>query len=168
MTPSQWTEARRARIAELWSQDMTAKQIAENMGGFEHCEDGGRNAVIAAAHRFKLPSRGPRCVDPVILAKRAEIHKRQQAESQRNRRGTQQAQEPKPVVHFVAPLNIPFADLRRFSNTEANQCRHIGADEGSPLFLSCGNETAPGQSYCAHCHTILYRPRQSGSFAVAA
>jgi hypothetical protein len=32
-----------------------------------------------------------------------------------------------------------------------NQCRYIHAEPAEPNYLACGNETAPGQSYCAHC-----------------
>lgn len=46
-----WTEERIERLKTLWSQGMTASQIAEELGGVS------RNAVIGKAHRLDLQSR---------------------------------------------------------------------------------------------------------------
>jgi GcrA cell cycle regulator len=46
-----WTDERIDRLKELWTQGMTASQIAEELGGVS------RNAVIGKAHRLGLQSR---------------------------------------------------------------------------------------------------------------
>ncbi|MGZ8420793.1 MAG: GcrA family cell cycle regulator [Allosphingosinicella sp.] len=46
-----WTDERIDRLKELWTQDMTASQIADELGGVS------RNAVIGKAHRLGLQSR---------------------------------------------------------------------------------------------------------------
>ena len=46
-----WTDERIERLKELWSQGMTASQIADELGGVS------RNAVIGKAHRLGLQSR---------------------------------------------------------------------------------------------------------------
>jgi GcrA cell cycle regulator len=46
-----WTDERIDRLKELWSNGMTASQIAEELGGVS------RNAVIGKAHRLGLQSR---------------------------------------------------------------------------------------------------------------
>jgi len=46
-----WTDERIERLKELWSQGITASQIAEELGGVS------RNAVIGKAHRLGLQSR---------------------------------------------------------------------------------------------------------------
>src|SRR5690349_23076687 len=46
-----WTDERIDRLKELWSQGMTASQIADALGGVS------RNAVIGKAHRLGLQSR---------------------------------------------------------------------------------------------------------------
>src|SRR5256885_15297496 len=46
-----WTDERIDRLKELWSQGITASQIAEALGGVS------RNAVIGKAHRLGLQSR---------------------------------------------------------------------------------------------------------------
>ena len=46
-----WTDERIDRLKELWTQGMTASQIADELGGVS------RNAVIGKAHRLGLESR---------------------------------------------------------------------------------------------------------------
>lgn len=46
-----WTDERIDRLRELWSQGITASQIADELGGVS------RNAVIGKAHRLGLQSR---------------------------------------------------------------------------------------------------------------
>lgn len=46
-----WTDERIDRLRELWSQGVTASQIADELGGVS------RNAVIGKAHRLGLQSR---------------------------------------------------------------------------------------------------------------
>jgi len=46
-----WTEDRVGQLRELWSQGLSASQIAERLGGVT------RNAVIGKAHRLALASR---------------------------------------------------------------------------------------------------------------
>ncbi len=46
-----WTDERIERLKELWSNGMTASQIADELGGVS------RNAVIGKAHRLGLQSR---------------------------------------------------------------------------------------------------------------
>ena len=47
----EWTEARVDQLKQLWSDGLTACQIAEKLGGVS------RNAVIGKAHRLGLSSR---------------------------------------------------------------------------------------------------------------
>ena len=46
-----WTDERIDRLKSLWSQGMTASQIADELGGVS------RNAVIGKAHRLGLEAR---------------------------------------------------------------------------------------------------------------
>src|SRR5687767_2748587 len=46
-----WTDERIDRLKDLWSQGMTASQIADELGGVS------RNAVIGKAHRLGLKAR---------------------------------------------------------------------------------------------------------------
>src|SRR5262245_34601223 len=50
-THRSWTDERIDRLKKLWSQGVTASQIADELGGVS------RNAVIGKAHRLGLQSR---------------------------------------------------------------------------------------------------------------
>ncbi|MDB5617064.1 GcrA family cell cycle regulator [Tardiphaga sp.] len=161
---SGWTEARKQRLADLWSSDMAPEAIAKEMGAFEHTADGGRKAVIGKANRMGLPAKRPRCEDPVERERRAEVKRVKDAARQQRIRDalavvTPPAQKPEPrppIEPFAGSLEIPFRDLNLYRSTESNQCRFIA--DGGPDYLACGNETLPGKSYCAHHHAICCPP----------
>ncbi|KKL67299.1 hypothetical protein LCGC14_2136340, partial [marine sediment metagenome] len=46
-----WTEARVARLTELWNQGVAARLIAVDIGLT-------KNAIVGKAHRLELPGRG--------------------------------------------------------------------------------------------------------------
>lgn len=58
------------------------------------------------------------------------------------------------IPEYQGSLNIPFADLKPFSNYEPNECRYIAAEPPGPDYLACGNKTVPGASYCPHCGPV--------------
>jgi hypothetical protein len=51
---------------------------------------------------------------------------------------------------------IPFLDLRRFQDSEPNQCRYIADEPPGPLYLACSAETRAGESYCPRCSRIVH------------
>ncbi|SFM00129.1 GcrA cell cycle regulator [Bradyrhizobium sp. NFR13] len=73
--------------------------------------------------------------------------------------------EPEPLElapPFAGSLSLEFADLRPFSTEQVNQCR-FPEGEG-PAFLYCGNPTAPGASWCGHCHEKAHQPDSRPKF----
>ena len=48
---SGWTKERGDLVEKLWGEGLTAEEIAKEIGGFEHCEDGGRHAILGFAYR---------------------------------------------------------------------------------------------------------------------
>ena len=82
-----WTDERIDRLKELWTQGMTASQIADELGG------GRRNAVIGKAHRLGLQSRP----SPVKPNEPAPASRRRAESRQRPRR------EPKPTPRAAEP-----------------------------------------------------------------
>ncbi|HEY1605679.1 MAG TPA: GcrA family cell cycle regulator [Allosphingosinicella sp.] len=77
-----WTDERIERLKSLWSQGITASQIADELGGVS------RNAVIGKAHRLGLQSR-PSPVKP--------------NEEEEARPAETEAARPAPSVHATAP-----------------------------------------------------------------
>src|ERR1700742_3485651 len=60
-----WTDERFELLRKLWSEGLSASQIAAQLGGVS------RNAVIGKVHRLKLSSRGRAAAAPVRQKKTA-------------------------------------------------------------------------------------------------
>lgn len=52
-----WSQQRIEDFKSLHQTGLSFSLIAEKLGGFDHCKDGGRSACIGMAHRLKLPER---------------------------------------------------------------------------------------------------------------
>ncbi|HEX4736015.1 MAG TPA: GcrA family cell cycle regulator [Allosphingosinicella sp.] len=111
-----WTDERIERLKELWSQGITASQIADELGGVS------RNAVIGKAHRLGLQSRpspvkpneeeegghaevdGPRAAPAAApAAPAAAPEPRLTAEAAPAQAQPQPAQPPQPQIRSIGP-----------------------------------------------------------------
>lgn len=54
-----WRNDRNALIAYFWNEGYAGKEIAQRVGGFEHCRNGGHNAVCGIAHRHRKSAGSP-------------------------------------------------------------------------------------------------------------
>ena len=52
-----WTPERTAKCERLWKEGLSASEVAERLGGFDHCDDGGRRAVLGKLDRLGLIGR---------------------------------------------------------------------------------------------------------------
>lgn len=66
---SDWTGERIAALTQHWADGLSASQCAKALGGFDHCRDGGRSAVIGKVARLKLSKR--KTTQTVPLGERA-------------------------------------------------------------------------------------------------
>jgi GcrA cell cycle regulator len=155
-----WTKERVELLKRYWADGESASRIAFLLGGFEHCDDGGRNAVIGKVHRLKLAgretavaSRSPR---PRETADRAVWNK-----DKRTERTPPALSSPGVPPRPVEPvsLDIPITDLR------PGQCKW---PHGDGPFLFCGHTSEAGAVYCAFHKRIAYRPaeRQAKPFLI--
>lgn len=73
MSAYRWTMHRKNMLRLLWP-DYSASQIAKQLGGFDHCQDGGAHAVNNQAARMGLPtkSRAIRTVSHTTLVFQSE------------------------------------------------------------------------------------------------
>jgi GcrA cell cycle regulator len=103
-----WTDERIDRLKELWTQGMTASQIADELGGVS------RNAVIGKAHRLGLQSRpspvkpneGPGETAPSPFEPQAETEAEPEAaESETDESGSEA--EAGPVAAATTPAPAP-------------------------------------------------------------
>jgi GcrA cell cycle regulator len=176
-----WTDERIDRLKDLWSNGMTASQIADELGGVS------RNAVIGKAHRLGLQSR-PSPVKPnepvpapVAQPPAAEpAPPRSQAEAPASEaQPAAPAQAPLPQIRSIGPGGflrqgpgdqqspIPPAPPRRLvpakpsaevadktSLLDLNEkiCKWPLGHPGEPDFHFCGRPANPGFPYCVeHC-----------------
>lgn len=110
-----WTDERIERLKELWSNGMTASQIADELGGVS------RNAVIGKAHRLGLQSR-PSPVKPNEPAPAAAKEK---------------AEEPAPAPAPQAAEPTP--------TEQAEQAPWDEPDEDEEAAAPAASEAAPTQ-----------------------
>jgi GcrA cell cycle regulator len=90
-----WTDERIERLTTLWTQGMTASQIADELGGVS------RNAVIGKAHRLGLQSR------PSPVKPNEEGDEREAAPAPQPRA---EAPEARPAAAAPRPAEAPSAD----------------------------------------------------------
>ena len=152
-----WNDERDAAITRMWSEDLTASQIAQRIGGTT------RNAVIGRVRRLNLPYRNPHRVGlaPWRTGQDDRIHKARVAI---------RYSVPKPKKKKLPPVrellqSLPTEPLPprdpmpaqvSFNDLEAHHCRApVGTEFHPDKPYYCGEEKIPGSSYC-ECHTRRY------------
>jgi GcrA cell cycle regulator len=114
-----WTDERIERLKNLWSQGVTASQIADELGGVS------RNAVIGKAHRLGLQSR-PSPVKPNEAEAAAPVAEKPQPE--RKAPAPEAKAEPKMEPQRAAPAQAAPASTAPASTPSSPQpqIRSIG------------------------------------------
>jgi len=162
-----WTDERVEHLKQLWSDGLSASQIASKLGGIT------RNAVIGKVHRLGLSGRG----SPSRTSRPRSRKPRQSAPAAGTATVTQfptagatalkpevQAQAapetrpaPKPSpVREVAPSGKRVDILHLSERT----CRWPIGEPGSEEFCFCGAMPKAGLPYCEHHARIAYQPIQ--------
>jgi len=49
-----WSTERQALLRKFWGQGLSGKDVAKEMGGFEHCDDGGRSSVLGQVRKNRI------------------------------------------------------------------------------------------------------------------
>ncbi len=155
-----WTDERVELLKKLWSEGLSASQIAGEFGGIT------RNAVIGKVHRLGLSGRAKA---PSSSAPR----------QRKPRAPAQFIRPPRPMTRgntALAPRSAPLFEVEVEAEpelvdnvipmgqrctilqlTEAT-CHWPVGDPGSPDFFFCGGKSANGLPYCAHHSRIAYQP----------
>lgn len=159
-----WTDERVALLKRLWSEGLSASQIAAELGGVT------RNAVIGKVHRLGLSGREKPSASPVTKPRKPAPVLHTPARAAPMFRGnTALAVSEAPVMKaFIAtepaPRRVPvevalvctpvtIMDLRE------GMCRWPMGDPSSAEFRFCGGRSAGASGpYCAHHATIAYQP----------
>jgi GcrA cell cycle regulator len=149
-----WTDERVELLKKLWSDGLSASQIAAELGGIT------RNAVIGKLHRLGLSGRAksassaaprPRKArSPMMRIGRASI------------RGNTALAHAYEMEAEAAPELIdnviPIGQRRTILELTEQTCRWPVGDPGSTEFFFCGGNTLGGLPYCAYHSRVAYQP----------
>jgi GcrA cell cycle regulator len=159
-----WTEERVERLKKLWSDGLSASQIAADLAGGVT-----RNAVIGKVHRLGLSGRGkpsgagtPR---PRKAAPRApsapttfdQLRRRSATALAPARAPLPEAEvayQPLPVEEVVIPMSerVTIMELRD------SMCRWPLGDPSTAEFRFCGARAGTAGPYCGYHAQLAYQP----------
>lgn len=153
-----WTDERVEHLKKLWSDGLSASQIAAELGGIT------RNAVIGKVHRLglsgraKAPStavprpRKPRANAPMFRAPRP-MMRGNTALAALPVYEIESEPEPEPIENIV-----PIGQRCTILELNEDKCRWPIGDPGQADFFFCGGKTVTGLPYCGYHSRIAYQP----------
>ncbi len=166
-----WTEDRVELLKKLWSDGLSASQIAGELGSVT------RNAVIGKVHRLGLSGRAkstatpgtPRATPARKPAMRPPSHPMGGGNGAGMTRGAnalapqfQSDAEADPQVAPVPALSedvvVPFSERVTIMDLREYMCRWPMGDPTTPEFRFCGGRSQTGMPYCSHHARIAYQP----------
>lgn len=153
-----WTDARVARLRELWADWLSASQVAAEIGGGIT-----RNAVIGKVHRLGISMRAR----PALRSTLRRIEKPAAPPARKFDPRKPIADRAEPYAPPPAPIAAPpmeealealarvqFVDLRE------GMCKWPIGDPHSSEFRFCGAKASAGVVYCGYHAQIAYEPSQ--------
>jgi GcrA cell cycle regulator len=162
---SMWTDERVEQLRKLWSEGLSASQIAAHLGGVS------RNAVIGKVHRLKLSARGratstqarPKKQPNGHTSGRTAVRAASVSRSTTSSIGaTALAMQfdvepyvrPRPIENVVVPIS------RRLKLVELSErtCKWPNGDPLTEEFHFCGNDSAETGPYCTYHSRIAFQP----------
>jgi GcrA cell cycle regulator len=160
-----WTDERVELLRKLWSEGLSASQIAAQLGSVT------RNAVIGKVHRLKLSSRGrttaaaPRQKKTSQGAAGSKVASRSATvtRSMTTSIGATalQAQfDVEPVVRYRPAENVVVPISRRLQLVQLSErtCKWPNGDPLTEEFSFCGNDSAETGPYCTYHSRIAFQP----------
>jgi GcrA cell cycle regulator len=159
-----WTDERVELLRKLWSEGLSASQIAAQLGSVT------RNAVIGKVHRLKLSSRGR----TTTAAPRQKKVSASTGSKSATRASTvtrsittsigatalQTQFEAEPVVRYRPAENVVVPISRRLQLVQLSErtCKWPNGDPLTEDFSFCGNDTAETGPYCTYHSRIAFQP----------
>jgi GcrA cell cycle regulator len=151
-----WTEERVELLKKLWTDGLSASQIAAELGGIT------RNAVIGKVHRLGLSGRAksPSSTAPRPRKPRAPGHMMRLARPAM-RGNTALApmyeadidSEPEQIENI-----IPLGQRCTLLELNEDKCRWPIGDPGTSEFFFCGGAPVDGAPYCGYHARVAYQP----------
>ncbi|MBL8567393.1 MAG: GcrA cell cycle regulator [Hyphomicrobiaceae bacterium] len=159
-----WTDERVELLKKLWSEGLSASQIAGRLGGVT------RNAVIGKVHRLGLAGRAttsrmkthrarPRPAAAGATAKRPQKQRFPAAGNPVVRALYQP--EAEPFIPAQEELDIPLKERKTIQTLGECNCRWPIGDPQQADFHFCGKEKLPGLPYCQFHARRAFQPPQT-------
>jgi GcrA cell cycle regulator len=160
-----WTDERVDLLRKLWSEGLSASQIAAQLGGVS------RNAVIGKVHRLKLSSRGRSTATPARQKKAVQaaatkaVSRATAARPMTVSVGATALQtqfDAEPVARqYLRPQQdvvVPISRRLQLVQLSERTCKWPNGDPLSEDFSFCGNDCADTGPYCRYHAKIAYQP----------
>lgn len=162
-----WTDERVEKLKKLWSEGLSASQIAAQLGGVS------RNAVIGKVHRLSLPGRAKAGGTPTAnRVKRPASAPRPQSFAPRVatrtvarpvgataiREDVAFEYDEQPVTRFNTNVVVPMSRNLELTELTERTCKWPNGDPLKDDFHFCGNESPDNSPYCAYHQRLAYQP----------
>ena len=133
-----WTDERVEQLKTLWSDGLSASQIARVLGDIT------RNAVIGKVHRLGLAGRaGPARAERPRAARRSAIH----------------VAAPLPEIIEEDPVVLEDGNFATVLTINDRMCRWPIGDPSENQFHFCGRNPRSGSPYCEAHARKAYQPQ---------
>jgi len=151
-----WTDERVEQLKKLWSDGLSASQIAAELGGIT------RNAVIGKVHRLGLSGRAKSTSSAAPRQRKARASSHMLRIGRGAIRGNTALAQAYEVETEAEPALIenviPIGQRRTILELTELTCRWPIGDPGSGEFFFCGGNTIAGLPYCAYHSRVAYQP----------
>ncbi|ABI64778.1 MULTISPECIES: GcrA family cell cycle regulator [Maricaulis] len=151
-----WTDERVEELKKLWSEGLSASQIAKQLGGVT------RNAVIGKVHRLGLSGRAT----PSRPARRATKPSRPRTTTASTAPAARTVARPSPSAPPAAtpapvePAVLPSGEFATVLTLRESMCKWPIGDPSQSEFRFCGRKADTGQAYCNAHSDMAYQPSQ--------
>jgi GcrA cell cycle regulator len=151
-----WTDDRVELLKKLWSDGLSASQIAGELGGIT------RNAVIGKVHRLGLSGRAKSTSNSAPRPRKARSPAHMLRIGRPSIRGNTALAHAYDLVTEAEPELIdniiPIGQRRTILELNEQTCRWPVGDPGATDFFFCGGNTLTGLPYCAYHSRVAYQP----------
>src|ERR1700735_1622401 len=149
-----WTDERVELLKKLWSDGLSASQIAGELGGIT------RNAVIGKVHRLGLSGRAKSTSTGAARPRKARAPSmlRIGRVAIRGNTALAHAYEVEEAEPELIENIIPIGQRRTLLELHEQTCRWPIGDPSSTDFFFCGGNTVTALPYCAYHSRVAYQP----------
>ena len=163
-----WTDERVEKLKKLWSEGLSASQIAAQLGGVS------RNAVIGKVHRLSLPGRAKAGGGTTAAARPKRPTSAPRAPNYASRVSTRTVARPSGAtvlkeeieVDLVAEQDfsistdvvVPMSRRLELTQLTERACKWPIGDPLKEEFHFCGNDSPESSPYCNFHARLAYQP----------